>query len=54
MELFHSFFDDSVVLHCTTSYLSVHLSMGILGYFYVIAFVNGRAMNTGVHISFLN
>ena len=52
MALFHSFFDDRVLFHCTTSYLPVPLSMDILRCFYVIGFVNGAAMNTGVHISF--
>ena len=31
----------------------IHLSVdGHLGYFYVLAIINGAAVNTGVHVSF--
>ena len=36
---------------CTTSSLSIHLSMDILGGFHVLAIVNSAAMNTGERAS---
>ena len=36
---------------CTTTSLSIHLSMDILGCFRVLAIVNTAAVNTGIHVS---
>ena len=36
---------------CTTAFLSIHLLMGSLGCFHVLAIINSATMNTGVHVS---
>ena len=35
----------------TTTSLSIHLSMDILGCCYVLAIVNSAAVNSGIHVS---
>ena len=54
MALFYSFLwlSNIPLCICTTSSLSIHLSMDILGRFHVLANVTSAAMNIGVPVSF--
>ena len=55
MALFHSFLWLSSFPLCihTTSFLSIHLLIGHLGCFHVLAIVNNAVVNIGLHIPFL-
>ena len=54
MALYHSFLwqTNSPIYTQNTSSLSIHLSVGHLGWFHVLPIVNSTATNTGVHIYF--
>ena len=53
MALYHPFlWQSNSPLYTYNTSLSIHLSVGHLGWFHVLPVVNSAATNTGVHISF--